>query len=94
MKLSSLKTIFSTFAFTMAIVASFAFSPALNGAEYDPVNGYIQVLELQSCDKVTHDCIEGTAQDCTIQVVGGAVAVFGIRHPANTTCSNQLTQRP
>lgn len=92
MKRNFLKTSLSAFAFTLAIVASFAFSPALKDTEDDPVKGYIQTLDTMSCERVIHDCVLGLGADCTITLIGGEAAVFYTR--TGTTCSVKLTKPP
>jgi hypothetical protein len=89
MKRNSLKTIFSAFAFTLAIVASFAFSPTLNDTEDVAVDGYIQTQNPDDCEKVTHDCIIGGV-DCTITLIGGVTPVYKTK--TGTTCSEQLSK--
>lgn len=91
MKRNFLKTSLSAFAFTLAIVASFAFSPAPNDAEDVAVNGYIQTQNPQDCQKVTHECVIGPIRDCTITVFPvGPTPVFQIR--SGTLCSDQLAR--
>ncbi|HEX9601196.1 MAG TPA: DUF6520 family protein [Mariniflexile sp.] len=91
MKRHFFKTSLSAFIFTLAIVASFAFSPTLNDTENDPVKGYIQTLDPMSCEKVIHDCIIGGV-DCTITVIGGEAPVFYTK--TGTLCTEQLSRPP
>lgn len=95
MKRNFLKTSLSAFAFTLAIIASFAFSPALNDAEdlLPPPQGYIQQISPLNCAKVDHDCLVGDTFDCTVTLISGEEPVFGDTNPpANTTCDNRLSK--
>ncbi|HEX9601199.1 MAG TPA: DUF6520 family protein, partial [Mariniflexile sp.] len=88
MKRNFLKTSLSAFAFTLAIVASFAFSPAPNDAEDVAVQGYIQTLDPESCVKVNnHNCVIGPIRDCTITIFpAGPAPVYETRF--GTLCSD------
>ena len=70
MKRNSLKTVLHAFVFTLAIVASFAFTSASND---DPDDVYIQRLPPEYCDLLTVELPEGCSiynwgSDCTINI--------------------------
>jgi hypothetical protein len=88
MKRNFLKTSLSAFAFTMAIVASFAFSPALNDAEDVLVDGYIQQTDPEACTIVTHTCDDTGSIDCTVTLISGIEDVYKIKN--GTECSTQM----
>jgi hypothetical protein len=92
MKRNFLKTSLSAFAFTMAIVASFAFSPALNDAEDVLVDGYIQTEDPDECQPISHECEDGSAQDCTVTIIGAGPAPVYELDTNGTTCTFQLTK--
>ncbi|MEP5341651.1 MAG: DUF6520 family protein [Algibacter sp.] len=87
MKRNFLKNSLAAFAFTMAIVASFAFSPAQSDAAEIP--GYLQ--QPTTCDlSPTETCDNAGIQDCTVGHINGQALLFEDVAPSGTTCVDQL----
>ncbi|HEX9599906.1 MAG TPA: DUF6520 family protein [Mariniflexile sp.] len=99
MKTNFLKTSLSAFAFALAIVASFAFSPALSSTEdASTVQGYTQATGMGStltpCNVSINTCEMGTAEDCTVSAQDNT-PVYGLEHfTGSTTCLEQLSKVP
>jgi hypothetical protein len=89
MKRNFFKNSLAAFAFTLAIVASFAFS----NAEYSSIE-YIQKLDSSqvpvSCDPVSVDCSRDGDFTCTYEDVTGTYDVYEDKIGITTTCTLPL----
>jgi hypothetical protein len=95
MKTNFLKTSLSAFAFALAIMVSFAFSPALNSTDTaTAVDGATQNMgnKYTPCADSRDDCFVGTANDCT---VGMSTPVYQeVSGPGEIQCTQRLSFTP
>ena len=87
MKSKVFKFVLPAFAFALAIVASFAFTPAQNGVESTLITGYTQ--QASSCQAVQVDCNPFGGPACTIGEGQNIETVFRFGQGL-TQCSGQL----
>ena len=98
MKSKVFKFVLPAFAFALAIVASFAFTPGLNGVEESAsLPGYVKnASTLNPCLQVTEQCVEGQAFACTTinnQIVEGVFIPAGTQiYKEATICNTPLTR--
>lgn len=97
MKTNFLKTSLSAFAFALAIVASFAFSPVLNNAEEtDYTQGFYQILDSgqnpSSCVAISEiDCTDIPGDPCTYTIGSDTWELYINKNIAQpTVCLNPL----
>ncbi|MFI0428763.1 DUF6520 family protein [Mariniflexile sp. HMF6888] len=89
MKRNFFKNSLAAFAFSLAIVASFAFTPN----ESDTVSQYY-IQNVNDCELISQsiDCSPGDQLDCTVDGTPSGVPAFESRNGTQTTCLNRLTK--
>lgn len=88
MKTKKLKNSLATFAFTLAIVASFAFKPDSNDL-VALVPGYLQFQSPEECLSSIDVCALGNDYNCTVSFLGVTKELYGIQ--SGTNCYFQLS---
>ena len=91
MKRNFFKNSLAAFAFTLAIVASFAFTPVQDDL-LPPVQGYIISTGEDKCVNSISTCFVSGPVLCTVDGTAQGTPVYRIHPENNTDCHTQLFQ--